>query len=176
MTKEELFNQNIKLAYYIANRYRTNYLHEIEDIKQISLLGLWKAVNKYNGKIKFATFACAVMLNDINYYLRHVKKHDNLSYLEQEVSENITLADVLALEKDEIEALERELDVEIVRKYIDEEVTKMGRRDQGIYISLMQGKTQSSTAKEFGISQGQVNRIRQRIINDTKKLIGGISA
>ena len=41
MTKEELFNQNIKLAYYFANKWRNSYPQVIEDIMQIALMGLW---------------------------------------------------------------------------------------------------------------------------------------
>lgn len=37
MTKEEMFNNNINIAYKIANTYRLNYPSEFEDIKQIAL-------------------------------------------------------------------------------------------------------------------------------------------
>ena len=40
MTKEELFNQNMGLAYYVAQKYKTNYQDELEDIKQVALMGL----------------------------------------------------------------------------------------------------------------------------------------
>ena len=68
MTKEEMFNKNIKLAYKIANKYRINHSNEIEDIKQIALIGLWKAVTRYNGKNTLSTFAYVVIQNEINLY------------------------------------------------------------------------------------------------------------
>ena len=44
MTNEEIFNDNVNIAYKIANRYRTNYYEEIEDIQQIALIELWRCV------------------------------------------------------------------------------------------------------------------------------------
>lgn len=38
MTNEELFNNNIKIAYKIANKYKINYVNEYDDIKQIALM------------------------------------------------------------------------------------------------------------------------------------------
>lgn len=37
MTKEEMFHNNINIAYKIANTYKINYPSEIEDIRQIAL-------------------------------------------------------------------------------------------------------------------------------------------
>ena len=38
MTNEEIFNNNVNIAYKIANRYVTNYYEEKEDIRQIALM------------------------------------------------------------------------------------------------------------------------------------------
>ena len=58
----------------IANKYRANYSEEFEDIKQLALIGLWKAVTRYNGKNALSTFAYVVIQNEINLYLRKIKK------------------------------------------------------------------------------------------------------
>ena len=89
MTKEEMFNKNIKIAYKIANRYLTNYASEYEDIKQIALMGLWKAVSTFNNTHAFSTYAYTVISNEINYYLRTVKKHYNTISLKREVKDLI---------------------------------------------------------------------------------------
>lgn len=72
MTKEELFNSNIGLAYSIANKYKINYSDILEDIYQSSLLGLWKSVRTFNSnyKIKFSSYASKVIFNEINQLLR----------------------------------------------------------------------------------------------------------
>ena len=87
MTNEEMFEKNIKIAYKIANRYRINYLSEYEDIKQIALLALWKAVLTFNNTNAFSTYAYVVISNEINLYLRRNKK------TEQEISINTSIND-----------------------------------------------------------------------------------
>lgn len=171
MTKEELFNQNIKLAYYFANRYQVSYPHDYEDIKQIALMGLWKAILKYDERAKFSTFAGIVIQNEINMYLRHIKKQNNMSRLEQEIGEKIILADIIASDEDELGELERQLDTETAKKHLDTEISKLNTRDREIYECLMRGDTQRQIASKVGISQPQVCRIRERIIKDTRLAI-----
>lgn len=76
MTKEELFNENINIAYKIANKYKINYPEEYEDIKQVALMGLWCAILRYNYKFKLSTFAYIVIHSRINIYLRDIVKRN----------------------------------------------------------------------------------------------------
>ena len=178
MTKEELFNQNIKLAYYFANKWRNSYPQEIEDIKQIALMGLWKAANKYDGGIraKFSTFASGVIQNDIKMYLnRKVNRHCRVLSFESSITEDIALFEVLADDKNEIEKLENEMDTKIEKNYVEIEVSKLSARNQEVIKRLLRGETQCEIAKKMSLSQPQVSKIRQRIINDTKKALEGIS-
>ena len=46
MTNEELFNKNINIAYKLAWQYKNSGI-DMEDIKQICLYALWKAVITY---------------------------------------------------------------------------------------------------------------------------------
>lgn len=173
MTKEELFNKNTKLAYYFANKYRMNYPHEYEDIKQVALMGLWKAVSKYDGRARLSTFASIVIQNEINIYLRNVKKHDNIDHLEQEVSEKITLADMVASDKDELEELESLLDQNIAKESLNVEVLKLSARDQEIYKRLIEGETQCEIATKVGLKQAQISRIKNKIIKNARLAMKG---
>ena len=72
MTNEEMnemFNKNVNIAYKIANRYRTNYPEEYEDIKQVALLGLWKAIQHYNPKWSLSTIEYITIFHNIKVYL-----------------------------------------------------------------------------------------------------------
>jgi len=71
MTPNEMFNANEKLAFYIVNKYFKQYQND-DDIKQIALIGLWKACRKFDESkdVKFATFATTVIRNDILMELR----------------------------------------------------------------------------------------------------------
>ena len=66
MTNKEIFNNNINIAYKIANKYLINYRNEYEDIKQVALLGLWKAVLTFKNGYAFSTYAYPVIQNAIN--------------------------------------------------------------------------------------------------------------
>src|SRR5699024_1757798 len=96
----------------IANRYLVNYANEYEDIKQVALMGLWKAVLTFNDTHAFSTYAYTVISNEINMYLRTIKKNNSTISLKQEVKENITLEDILADKNNYIEKLENSLDIE----------------------------------------------------------------
>lgn len=76
MTNEEIFNNNVNIAYKIANRYRTNYYEEIEDIRQIALMELWRCIVNWDHVHALTTYAYLCIPNKINMYLRHVKKHE----------------------------------------------------------------------------------------------------
>ena len=156
MTKEEMFSKNIKIAYKIANRYLTNYASEYEDIKQIALMGLWKAVSTFDNTHVFSTYAYTVISNEINYYLRTVKKHYNTISLKQEIKEDITLEDVLADKNNYIEKLENSLDIE---NYISQiRNSKLKEQEKIVFELTLKGYKQRQIAKIIGCSQAEVSR------------------
>lgn len=156
MTKEEMFNKNIKIAYKLANRYLTNYASEYEDIKQIALTGLWKAVSTFDNTHVFSTYAYTVISNEINYYLRTVKKHYNTISLKQEVKENITLEDILADKNNYIEKLENSLAIE---NYISQtRNSKLKEQEKIVFELTLKGYKQRQIAKIIGCSQAEVSR------------------
>ena len=156
MTKEEMFNKNIKIAYKIANRYLTNYASEYEDIKQIALMGLWKAVSTFDNTHVFSTYAYTVISNEINYYLRTVKKNYNTISLKQEIKENITLEDILADKNNYIEKLENSLAIE---NYISQiRNSKLNEKEKMVFELSLKGYKQRQIAKIIGCSQTEVSR------------------
>ena len=156
MTNEEMFNKNIRIAYKIANRYLTNYASEYEDIKQIALMGLWKAVLTFNNKYAFSTYAYRVISNEINYYLRTVKKNHSTISLKQEIKENMTLEDVLADENNYIEKLENNLDTENCISQIRN--SKLKEKEKTVFELTLKGYKQRQIAKITGCSQAEVSR------------------
>lgn len=156
MTNEEMFNKNIKIAYKIANRYLTNYASEYEDIKQIALMGLWKAVSTFDNTHVFSTYAYTVISNEINYYLRTVKKNYNTISLKQEIKENITLEDILADKNNYIEKLENSLAIE---NYISQiRNSKLKEQEKIVFELTLKGYKQRQIAKIIGCSQAEVSR------------------
>ena len=161
MTNEEMFNKNINIAYKIANKYLINYANEYEDIKQVALMGLWKAVLTFNNRHAFSTYAYTVISNEINYYLRTTKKHYNTISLKQEIGEKITLEDVLADKNNYIEKSENNLDIE---NYITQiRNSKLKEQEKIVFELSLKGYKQDKIAKTVGCSQPTVGRIIRRL-------------
>lgn len=68
--RNKLVEDNINLVYYIVNRYFNNYGDREEFISEGSM-GLIRAANTYDKtkKIKFSTYACRCIYNEISKYL-----------------------------------------------------------------------------------------------------------
>ena len=164
MTDEEFFLLNINIAYKIANNYRINYGYEIEDVKQIALLGLWKAVLTYNGKNAFSTYAFRVVQNEINNYLRKKRKREgkNIS-LSKEIGEKITIEDTIKDPVDYMEKVEDNIEYEKIIKIRREILSNAEEKQRKTYKYLQLGKTQQEVSKLVKASQAYVSRTRKRI-------------
>lgn len=162
MTKEEIFNKNIKLAYKIANKYRLNYSEEYEDIKQIALIGLWKAVTRYNGKNALSTFAYVVIQNEINLYLRKTKKSVKAISINTEVKDNLTIEDTLRVE-DSIEELLDYIEQREIEQVLNKVLEQQTEEYKNIYELYRQGYRQKQIAETVKMSQCNVSRVIKKI-------------
>lgn len=162
MAKEEMFNKNIKLAYKVANKYKINNLQEFEDIKQVALMGLWKAVLNYNGEHALSTFAYVVIQNEINFYLRKTKKNENEISIKTEIHENLTLEDTLQAE-DNIEQLLENIEMIEVRQMLDNVLKNEKEKNKKIYELQERGYKQREIGEVVNLSQVQVSRIIKKI-------------
>lgn len=159
MTNEEIFNKNTRLAYKIANGYLINYSREYEDIKQIALLGLWRAVLNYNGISKFSSFAGTVIHNEINRYLQHINKNKSIS-LSQKINEETILEDIIPDKSNDIEHIEQK----ILLKNLKNKV-KLTKRESEIYENTLKGYNQTKIGKQLNISHQRVSQAQQAIIS-----------
>lgn len=162
MTKEEMFNKNIKLAYKIANKYRINHSDEFEDIKQIALIGLWKAVTCYNGKNTLSTFAYVVIQNEINLYLRNSKKSVKAISINTEFKENVTIEDILQAD-DSIEEFLDCVEQEEIKQVLNEILESESKTNKQIYEMHRQGYKQNPISVATGTSQANVSRTISKI-------------
>ncbi len=164
----DIFNKNINIAYKIANKYRINYPNEYEDIKQIALLGLWEAIKIYNPKWSLTTIAYKVIFNDINYYLRSVKKHNNNDFSINTVvfddkEQPLTIEDQLAVEGDFTEEILSDI---VIQQTLDRFEFK--ETEKKILYLRTHGKTQSEIGNILNTSQSQVSRILKRMYKRLK--------
>lgn len=171
MTNEEMndmFNKNINIAYKIANRYRINYPEEYEDIKQIALLGLWKAIQNYNPKWALTTIAYKTIFNNINDYLRSVKKHKDHDFSMYTVvctddKSELTVKDLIPDDTDHIDTMLRDIDIQqafdrLNLSEIEEEFLDLKK----------QGLSQREIGENLNRSQAQISRIQTKVRNRFK--------
>ena len=67
-----IIEQNQNLAYSLVNRYKISKREEKEDLNQIAIIGLIKAVNNFDFSynVNFSTYAVPIILGEIKKYFR----------------------------------------------------------------------------------------------------------
>lgn len=115
----------------------------------------------------FSTYAYAVISNNINCYLRYVRKHKkrNIS-INTEINEDLTLEDILADENQNLDYL--------LSKFCIEEVInklKLTEKESLIIKLRLDGKKQRQIAEIIGMSQANVSRTQNKIKNKIIKLL-----
>lgn len=173
MTNEEIFNNNVNIAYKIANRYITNYYEEIEDIRQIALMELWRCVEDWDHIHALTTYAYIRIPRKINIYLRHVKKNE----------ENISINTIIHSDGDgnEQTILDTMEDPEDYIEYLLDNMNAEGVLDNIILNSNQQkvlnlrknGFSQAACGKIMGLSQCQISRIQKQIKDKINTYING---
>lgn len=77
MNEQEMILQNQGLVYYVAKKFWPNYgPNEIEDLHQIGMIGLLKAIRSFDAGrgASFGSYATAVIQNEILLDLRQRRK------------------------------------------------------------------------------------------------------
>lgn len=174
MTNEEMnkmFNNNVNIAYKIANKYRTNYPEEYEDIKQVALLGLWKAIQHYNPKWALSTIAYKTIFNSINFYLRSVKKHKEYDFsiytiVYTDDESELTVEDLIPDDTDNIDIMLYDIDVQQAFDKLN--LSKIEK----IFLNLKsQGLSQREIGENLNKSQAQISRMQTNLRNRFKKIV-----
>lgn len=87
MIKEERFENNQKLVYFVFNQYYKRLKMYKDDLLQCGMVGLWKACLNFDENLnyKFSNFAIKCIKNEMRVFLRSEIKHvENLSLEEIE--------------------------------------------------------------------------------------------
>lgn len=74
MTPNQLFNENLKLAYHLASKYHSTHMDR-DDLQQIALIGLWRAAVAFDESKgnKFSTLAWRYIKNEFGNAFHHGK-------------------------------------------------------------------------------------------------------
>src|SRR5574344_2085583 len=178
IARNKLIEHNLRLVVFLAKKYENTGV-DLEDLVSIGSIGLIKGVNTYklDKNIKLATYASRCIDNEILMFLRKNKKRkseisfeDSLSY-DSEGNE-LHLEDILGTDPD---IVTKELEDQIEKKLLYEEIAKLEGRDKKIMImryGLYNSKeyTQKDVAMILGISQSYISRIEKKVIKRLKYL------
>ena len=173
MTNEEIFNNNVNIAYKIANRYMTNYYEEMEDIRQIALMELWRCVESWDHVHALTTYAYLCIPNKINMYLRHVRRHEkNISintvvYSDGDGNDQ-TILDLIEDPDDCIFKLLNNIDAKEVLNNIC-----FTEKEKQVINLRIEGLSQEQVGKIMNLSQAQISRIQIKIKNKIGEYIDG---
>ena len=101
---ERLVLENMKLVYYLINKYYPTYTQD-EDLQQCGMLALCRAAETWDpDKSQFSTYASKCITNAFNVELRKRSKHYGNLSLDYEYSngdgEAMTLGDTVVGEED----------------------------------------------------------------------------
>lgn len=155
MSRNELVEKNIKLAYFVAARFQ-NCGIEYEDLVSICFLGLIKAADTYNPeRSKFSSYACRIMENEVLQEIRRVKRRKCRTVsLDGEIGEEHDSFYEIVPDPHDCYA---KFTASCLYKSWMGLLTDMEK--SAVYLTLIEGKTQSEAARRMGISQSYVSRI-----------------
>lgn len=153
MTRNELIEENMKLVYFIINKYFPTYIGN-EDVIQDGMIGLCRAADAYDpNKGAFSTIASKYIINEVRHGLRD-KSLKCLS-LDRLVADDIDsdLHEIVAKEIVNFDdGLERE-------KFYN----TLSKRQREVYRGLERELTQAEIAKELGVTHSAVGQVARTI-------------
>lgn len=148
--------KNMNLVYFTIRKYFPQYAND-EDIKQIGMIGLIKAVDSYDTSISmFSTYATTVIVNEIRYHFRLNNKHIGVLSL----NDKYDMGDCDYVEFGEV--LVGDEDVNITSYCYEKFYEDLTEREKTI-LDLSLTCTQQQIADKLGLSQTRISRMKKEI-------------
>jgi len=170
--QKKIVEENQRLVWYFYHKMKHKLNHTFydrEDYFQIGMLGLVKAVRKWDPmKAKFATYAGVSVINEFRISQRIVKDKlspmvTGLTFLEMVFKLGTTDEDMV-----EQYAIDRER-VKLAKDAIEKYLTE--REKRAVYGYLSQ-KKQRELAEELNTTQSNVSRMQRKIFKRIRQKIG----
>lgn len=183
--KNKLAEENFNIIHYVAKGFSNTGIQH-DELVGIGSVGYTKALNTYSKKkgAKFSTYAVVCVRNEILHFLRREKKHvdntvlsGNTMYSDGEGGV-LTIEDTLSSEMNDEAFVE---DVILLNEDIEilmDAIGKLSKRDQFIIknrYGIGDGEimTQEQIGKILGMSQANVSKLEQGIIEGLNSLLKG---
>lgn len=175
--RSKLIEHNLRLVAHIIKKYYRNCSNQ-EDLVSIGTIGLIKAVDSFdiNKNIKLSSYASRCIENEILMHFRSLRKSSQDVSLNDAIDTDkdgnpLTLMDIMAVDDDILEDLDRKMNLAVLDRYIDSELS--GREKEiivkryGLYGH--DTLTQRELAKQLGISRSYISRIEKKALEKLRR-------
>ncbi len=175
--KNKLIEHNLRLVAHIVKKYCASSAEQ-EDLISIGTIGLIKAVGTFDcsKNIRFATYACRCIENEILMNFRSSKKSADDIYIDSPIDTDkdgnqLTIMDLISDNTCSIEEIDLRIKSQQLYKFIsasldEREITIITER-YGLFGH--KPLTQKEVAKKLNISRSYVSRIEKKALQKLKK-------
>lgn len=171
-----LVEHNLRLVAHIIKKYYAVNVDQ-DDLVSIGTIGLIKAINTFDmGKnIKLSSYASRCIENEILMHFRNLKKSSQNVSLEDAVDidkdgNTLKLMDLLSIDDDFADNLDKKLNLQKINKYLTETLTKRELQIINLRYGLNGSKplTQREVSSIMNISRSYVSRIEKKALEKLK--------
>ena len=185
--RDRLITENMGLVVSVAKRY-IGRGQELEDLIQIGLIGLIKAVDRFDLEydVMFSTYSVPLIQGEIRRFLRDdglVRVSRNLKTIHYRAEKyrqeyqrtngrEPTVDEICAKieEMGELQTSRREEERVVEKLYVKQLLDTLPEREKKLITLRYFGeKTQGETGRILGMSQVQVSRLEKKILRELKR-------
>lgn len=171
-----LVEHNLRLVAHIIKKYYAVNVDQ-DDLVSIGTIGLIKAINTFDmdKNIKLSSYASRCIENEILMHFRNLKKSSQNVSLEDAVDidkdgNTLKLMDLLSIDDDFADNLDKKLNLQKINKYLTETLTKRELQIINLRYGLNGSKplTQREVSSIMDISRSYVSRIEKKALEKLK--------
>lgn len=172
-----LVEHNLRLVAHIIKKYYAVNVDQ-DDLVSIGTIGLIKAINTFDmdKNIKLSSYASRCIENEILMHFRNLKKSSQNVSLEDAVDidkdgNTLKLMDLLSIDDDFADNLDKKLNLQKINKYLTETLTKRELQIINMRYGLNGSKplTQREVSSIMNISRSYVSRIEKKALEKLKE-------
>ena len=171
-----LVEHNLRLVAHIIKKYYAVNVDQ-DDLVSIGTIGLIKAINTFDmdKNIKLSSYASRCIENEILMHFRNLKKSSQNVSLEDAVDidkdgNTLKLMDLLSIDDDFADNLDKKLNLQKINKYLTETLTKRELQIINLRYGLNCSNplTQREVSSIMNISRSYVSRIEKKALEKLK--------
>lgn len=171
-----LVEHNLRLVAHIIKKYYAVNVDQ-DDLVSIGTIGLIKAINTFDmdKNIKLSSYSSRCIENEILMHFRNLKKSSQNVSLEDAVDidkdgNTLKLMDLLSIDDDFADNLDKKLNLQKINKYLTETLTKRELQIINLRYGLNGSKplTQREVSSIMNISRSYVSRIEKKALEKLK--------